>query len=433
MGTPSDRVEDLLDREPSTVRCPFGVYERLRTHEPVHWSERLGAWMVTRHEDVAQILRSPELFSSAAVTGPGSVTPLARRIVRDPAASLELRAHARRRLEVSESNVLIFADPPEHLRQRKLVNKAFTARRVSAMEPNVTALTHAFIDGFVEDGEVEFVGQFAIELPMRVIADILGVPSTLRDTFKRWSDAFVAGIGSLDLAGDEITEVFTCVSEFYDYFEEQIADRRTQPRDDLLSAIVEARVDGVTPLTSNEVLQMLTQFLVAGNETTTNLLAATMLRLLTDDALMHDIRSDPDRIGGLVEEVLRLESPVQGLFRTATRDTEVGGIRVRGGENLFVSYASANRDGTAFRDPSSLDLDRASEKPHLAFGLGSHFCLGAPLARLEATVGIRLLLERLSDIRLACDPDAVPYLSSFGLRGISRLPLTFTAAPSPTK
>lgn len=426
--TASDRLNELFDLDPGLVRCPYGEYARLRSEEPVRWAERLQAYLVTRHADIVAILRAPERFSSAMASGPGSVTPLAKRLVDDPNASEELKKHAERRIDISKSAVLLFADPPEHIRQRKLVNKAFTARRVREMEPSVERIAHELIDQFAKDGRAELVHQFSIGLPMTVIADVLGVPAELHETFKRWSDAFVAGTGSLNLSDDEVAEIFASVNEFYDYFNEQIADRAANSRGDLLSAIVEAWVDGEQALTHNEMLQMLVQFLVAGNETTTNLITSVMFKLVTDPVLMATVRSDPDQIAKLVEEVLRMESPVQGLFRTANEDTQVGGVDIPEGSNLFLMYGAANRDEDVFADPGTTRLDRSGEGNHLAFGQGEHFCLGAPIARTEARLGINALLERLSDIRLDCAPEDVDYLPSFAQHGVARLPLTFTTS-----
>lgn len=419
-------MNQLLDLDPGMVRCPYGEYARLRDEEPVRWAEELQAYLVTRHADIVDILRAPETFSSAMASGPGSVTPLAKKLIDDPEASDELKEHARRRIDISKSAVLLFADPPDHLRQRKLVNKAFTARRVREMEPAIERISHELIDEFAKDGRVEMVRQFSIGLPTTVIADVLGVPAELHETFKRWSDAFVAGTGNLKLGNDEVAEIFASVNEFYDYFNEQIADRAAAPQDDLLTAIVQARIDGEQALTHNEMLQMLVQFLVAGNETTTNLLTSVMFKLVTDQELMAEVRGDPERLGKLVEEVLRMESPVQGLFRTANEDTEVGDVAIAKGSNLFLMYGAANRDERAFSDPGVTKLDRSGEGNHLAFGQGEHFCLGAPIARTEARLGISALLERLTDIRLDCAAENVEYLPSFAQHGIARLPLTFS-------
>ena len=424
--TVPDLVADLFNVAPHATRCPHLAYAQLRKEEAPRWVEKINAYVVTRYDDIVEVLRNPEKFSNAMASGPGSVTPLARRLADDPNVDPALRAKARRRLELSESRVLLFADPPHHRRQRKLVNKAFLPRRIQAMEPEVDRIANELIDRFIGDGRVEMVSQFSVLLPMTVIANILGVPPELHPTFKRWSDAFVVGVGSMNLSDEEIADMFNSVDEFYDYFTEQIAQRRANPTDDLLSAIVHARIDGETPLTENEMLQMLVQFLVAGNETTTNLLTSIMLTLVTRPELMAAVRADRELLPKVVEEVLRLEAPAQGTYRIAVEDVEVGRVTIPKGATLFLAYASANRDDSVFSDPDEIKFDRASEGSHLAFGKGEHFCLGAALARMEGRVGINAWLNRMSEISLDMDPGDVEYLPSFALRGITRLPLRFT-------
>lgn len=414
--------DELFALDPQALRCPFPVYGASRAERPVFWAERLNAFVVTRHADIVEILRAPDGFSSTHASGPRSITPLARRLAEDPATPDRLRAQAQRRLAISDSVVLLNADPPLHVRQRKLVNKGFTARRIAGMEDEVTGIADGLVDRFAADGKVELVSQFSIGLPMTVIADLLGVPQDLHATFKRWSDAFTAGTGNLALGSAQLEAIFAAVDEFYDFFTAQIAEREAHPRDDLLSDLVAARLDG-DRLGRAEMLQMLVQFLVAGNETTTNLLTSIMYRLVTDAGLMTSVRADPDRLRLLVEEVLRLDSPVQGLFRTANADVAVGGVDVPAGSLLWLVYASGNRDEAAgFPAGDEVVLDGAESRTHLAFGRGEHFCLGAPLARLEARIGVRTLLDRLVDIELAGEIERLP---NFVLRAITNLPLTF--------
>lgn len=424
MTVTETRFDGLFELNPQTVRCPYATYSQAREEAPV-WAERLNAFVVTRYDDVVSVLRDAVTYSSAMASGPASVTPLARRLSDDPEASDTLRAHVERRLEISRSAVLLNADPPLHVRQRRLVNKGFTARRIATLEPEVHTVSHDLIDTFIDDGRVDLVRQFAVELPMTVIANILGVPESMMETFKWWSDSFTVGTGNLNLTNDELEDMFSAVDQFYDYFTGQVTDRRTRPRDDLLTDLVHARLDGEEPLTLNEILQMLVQFLVAGNETTTNLLAAVMHTLVTDPGLMARVRHDHTEIRALVEEVLRLESPVQGLFRTATTDVEIGGTAIPAGSLLWLVYGSANRDRSAYPAGDDLDLEGALSRQHLAFGKGEHFCLGAPLARMEARIGVETLLSKLADIRLDCAPHDVKYLPNFVLHGLKALPLTF--------
>jgi len=421
---PAADLTRLISGDPTLVRCPFPLYELLREQAPVTRDDRLGAYVVTRYEDIVEVLRDTATFSSAAASGPSSVSGLAKRILADESQPEQLRARAERRLKIAASPVLLFTDPPLHKRQRTLVSAAFSARRVKLLEPDVRRLTHELIDAFIGAGEVELVGQFSIQLPMTVIAVLLGVPPTHMTTFKRWSNAFTAGVGSVEQSPAELAEIFAEVDAFYDYFTAQIERRRIAPEDDLLTDLVAARMDGEAPLTLDEMLQMLVQFLVAGNETTTNSITSLMLRLGQDPALADRVRANPALIPALVEELLRVEAPVQGMFRVATADATVGGVAVPAGEMVWLVYGSANLDPTVFADPGSLDLD--AERPaHLSFARFEHFCLGASIARLELRIATELLLERLDDIRLACPADEVPYHRSFVLRGPAALPLTF--------
>jgi cytochrome P450 len=323
--------------------------------------------------------------------------------------------------------VLLFSDPPNHVRQRKLVNKGFTARRINGMEEEIRGVTNGLVDRFAADGRVELVSQFSIGLPMTVIADLVGVPQEMHDTFKKWSDNFTAGTGNFGLTPEEVADMFDSVDAFYDFFTEQVEARRAEPRDDLLSDLVAARIGGEEPLQIDEILQMLVQFLVAGNETTTNLVTSILYRLVRDPELQDRVRADPALVQPLVEEVLRLESPVQGMFRYASETTTLGGVEVPEGSILWLSYGSANRDETQFQASDEITLGRSDPQPHLAFGRGEHFCLGAGLARLEARVGVETLLARLDDIRLDGADEDLAYLPNFMLRGIRRLPLTFSA------
>lgn len=420
-----EALGELMALDPDRVRCPYPVYDQLRREEPVHWSDRLNSFVVTRHADISSILLDPVTFSSIKQSGPSSVSALAQRVCDDHAASNELRRQAERRLEISGKPTLINADPPVHIRQRKLVSQGFTPRRVKLMEPEVARLTGELLDSVAAKGSMDVVADFALPLPMTVIADVLGVPPARMADFKRWSDAFTKGVGALDLSTDQVIELFGAVDEFYDYFTEQIEQRRIEPRDDLLTNIVEARLDGEEPLTVNEMLHMLSVFLVGGNETTTNLLTSMVYRLLTDGELNARVRADPTLIPRLAEEMVRLETPVQGLFRTATVDTEIGGVKIPADSMIWIVFASANRDPDAITLPDGIDLDSPKAQPHLAFGRGEHVCLGASIARLEAKVGIQMLLARFPDLRLA-DTTPPPVHPSFILHGLTQLDVEYT-------
>jgi cytochrome P450 len=422
----AESFEALLSLDAGLIRCPYPLYAELRREKPVYWSEKLNSFVVSRYDDIMAVLTDPVTFSSAHQSGNSSVTALAQRLSADPATPPELRRQAGRRLAINAKPALINADPPLHVRQRKLVSQGFTPRRVGLMEPEVRRVATELLDRVAGNGAMDFVREYAQPLPMTVIANVLGVPPERQSDFKRWSNAFTQGVGALGLTQDQIAELFHAVDEFYDYFTEQIEFRRIEPRDDLLTDLVTARLDGEQPLTVNEMLQMLVVFLVGGNETTTNLLSWMTHRLLTDQVLMGNVRRDLGLLPDLAEEMLRLEAPVQGLFRTAMADVEIQGVSIPRGSMLWLVYASANHDDSVFSAPDDVDLRRTAARPHLAFGRGEHFCLGASIARLEARVGMELFISRFDDLRLAkaADPFVHP---SFVLHGLSELPVTFTA------
>ncbi len=421
---PDFPINAVIDGQEEAIRCPYPAFQHLRENHPVVWSDKLDAWLVSRYADIREVLKDPLLFSSRYASGRKSVTGLAEKIVADDSFPEETRRQAARRIGLARSSVLINADPPLHKRQRGLVAMAFTPRRVKEMEPEFQAIVDGLIEDLPESGTVDLMTDFAMQLPMIVIARILGVPHELMPTFKKWTIAFTKGVGAIDLSREEQIELFAHVDAFYDYFTDQLAQRRTEPQDDLLTDLLAARMGGEEPLTEDEILQMLVQFLIAGNETTTNLIGSTVKRLVEDDDLMSSVQADLALVPAVIEETLRLESPSQGLFRTATADTEIGRQQVKEGEMLYLMYSSGNRDEESFPEPEEVKLD-GSRAHHLAFGRGEHVCLGSNLARREAAIAITTLLARLNDLRHASS-EPTAYIKSFALRGPVSLPMSFT-------
>lgn len=413
----------LLTLDPELVRCPFPLYEVLREQDPIAYAERLGAYVVTRYADAVEVLRDHDTYSSTMASGPHSTTGLAQRVVDDPSSPDVLRAQALRRLRMAKTPVLLLTDPPQHKRQRQLVSAAFSPRRINALEPEVRRLANRLIDAFVGRGAVELVSQFALPLPMTVIATMLGVPAEHMDDFKRWADAFTAGVGA-DRSIEEIAQMFADIDAFYDYFTHEIELRRAAPRDDLLSDLISARMDGEEPLSVDEILLMLSQFLVGGHETTTLMITSALYRFATDPALADRVRQDPSGIPGLLEEMLRLDAPVQGMFRLTTRPVRLGEKDLPAGALLWVVFGSANRDPDAFENPD--DVAPGGRSPHLTLGRFEHFCLGASVARLELRLATELLLTRLPNLALGCDPGELRRHGSFVLHGYPALPLAFT-------
>ena len=424
MATPASEIIPLFRLDADALRCPYPFFERLREEQPVVYVPEIECFLVTRHEDICHIARNPLLFSSIMPTGP----VVARQQAETLHALLADDAELAIKLKGLRGGVrvLLSADPPDHSRQRKLVNRAFTPPKVKALEPRIYEVANALIDDFIGAGEVELVKQFGVLLPLTIIAECLGVGDDDLPKFKHWSDDFVAAIGNHNMDQAQLKSLLLSQNDFFVYFQGKIDERRAAPQNDLVSDVIDARLDGV-PLSDAEMLAMFNQFLVAGNETTTKLIAGSVRLLIEHPAVMRQLCDDPLLIPGVVEEALRLETPVQGLYRTATADTEVGGVPIPAGSHLMLIYAAGNRDERMFADAQTPDPSRPNAMRHLAFGHGEHFCLGAALARAEGRIAIETLLQRLDDIAIAPNT-TLDYEPSYVLHGLKELPLTFRPA-----
>jgi cytochrome P450 len=370
---------------------------------------------VTRHDLVLQILRDPDTYSSAfGITA----MPLPSE---DRQRMMDVIAEGYPRV-----GTMLTVDMPEHTRYRRLVSKAFTPKVVAELEPEIRAITTRLIDSWIGDGSIEFVSRFAVPLPVEVIARALNVPDDRLADFKRWSDDSIAGIGT-DISLEERLAAERGVNEFQHYFAAELEQRREHPQDDLLTRLVEARVDDddhdvedKRPLDMPEMLSIVQQLLVAGNETTTKLLTETIRLLCEHPDEWERLRADPSRAPKIVEEALRLSTPTQGMFRIATRDHELAGVAIPEGARLVIVFASANRDAELYADSDGFDPDREHLRDHLAFGKGIHFCLGANLSRLEGRVALEELSRRIESISLP-GTNEYRYFPSFMLRGLERL------------
>ena len=317
-----------------------------------------------------------------------------------------------------DAPTMLGSDPPTQTRLRRLVSRDFTPRRIRELEPRIREIATNLIDAAERKGEFDVMADLANPLPVMVISDLLGVPADEYRQFKNWSDKIIEADNTLPglPMPDEIKAAFT---ELRAYFIDEIARRRKNPGTDLVSALVAAH-DEAEALSSDELLQFVVLLLLAGNETTTNLIGNGMLALGRNPEAMAALRSKPELMRGAIEEMLRYDGPVQSTFRTATKDTAVGGTSIDAGMGVFVIVAAANRDPAQFKDPEKFDITRESNE-HLAFGEGVHFCIGAPLARMEGSIAIGSALERFPQLRLK-NPDApVTYKGSYFLRGLSRL------------
>jgi cytochrome P450 len=315
------------------------------------------------------------------------------------------------------------------------VSKAFTPKVVAELEPEIRAITTRLIDSWIADGRIEFVSQFGVPLPVEVIARALNVPESRMADFKRWSDDSIAGIGT-QISLERRVEAERGVNEYQRYFAAEFERRKTEPQDDLLTGLLNARiddddaeVDDKRPLDMPEMLSIVQQLLVAGNETTTKLLTEMMRLLGEHPDEWRKLQADPGRAPAVVEEGLRLSTPTQGMWRIATREHELEGVRIPEGARLVIVFASANRDAELYDDADEFQPDRDNLRDHLAFGKGIHFCLGANLSRLEGRVALEELSRRLESFTLS-DTNEYTYFPSFMLRGLERLDLDIVPASS---
>jgi hypothetical protein len=380
--------------DPEVMADPYPVYRELRDHAPAYWSSQASCWVLSRYDDVSAALADPATYSSASgifPTPPGvDMTDLFL-------------------------PMLIMSDPTRHTQLRHLVSKAFTPRRIAGLETHIQTLVDDLLDKTPETGAWDFVSGFAGPLPAIVIADMLGVPREDRQQFRTWSTTLIQ---SNPVRG-EFGPGLDAAAALYEYFSAFLAERRAHPRDDLMTALVQAEVDG-EHLSEEELLGFCLLLLVAGHETTTNLLSNSAAILAAHPESRRQLADNPDLVPAAVEELLRYDSPVQGLARTVTRPVDLHGQRMKAGDTVLLLFGSANRDDHAFPDADHFDINRHPER-QVAFGRGIHFCLGASLARLEARIALQALLARHRDWNV--DLDSAVRLRSGPIRGYVSLAL----------
>ncbi len=371
---------------------PYPAYRELRATSPVHWNDVTEFWALLKYEDIRYVSSNPALFTSTkgiSIPDPNVPNP------------------------VQEGN-LIFTDPPRHRQMRKLINSGFTRRRVAVLEPKIREIVRGILDQ-VEPGSVhEFAEELAAPLPTRMIAELIGAPTQDWEQFRAWSDA------ATGTADPEIElDAFVAIGQLFEYFQKLIAARRVEPRNDLLSVLAEAELDEHR-LTDEDLLNFSFLLLVAGNETTRNLIALGTLALIEHPDQCRLLIEDPTLIPGAVEEMLRWTSPVVSMSRVATTDTEIRGRLIRAGQVVTMLYGSANRDEDVFGADSEEFKVTRHPNPHIAFGCGEHSCIGAQLARLEATVFFEELLRRYPRLELVGDVDR---MKATMVPGVKRMPV----------
>lgn len=401
--------------DPAVQKCPFAYNDRLREEAPVYVDPLSGHYVVSRYEDVYRA--SLDVVNLSNDTGLS--VPTRRSMVQEEVD----RIYAEKGwLPV---NTLVTNDPPDHKFFRSLVDKVFTSKRVAQMEPYIESMIDELIDGFIDDGRVEFVSRFGVPLPMTVIADQLGVPRSDLARFKQWSDASIRIISPTTTLEAEI-EFAHLITEMQQYFKRRADDPKMASRDCILRDLINVDVDG-RKLATREFMSIMHNLLVAGNETTTNSLSSGLQLMIEHPDVVGKLRADRSLIPAFVEETLRLRSPIQGLARKAKADIRIGEMTIPEGAIVILRYGAANADPAKFACPGQIDLHRPNGRTHVAFGVGIHFCIGHQLARTELRIAFSRLLDRMGSLRYAhgtaeasCD-----YQSAYIAFGLSRLEVAF--------
>lgn len=394
----------LLD--PAVLANPYPLYERLRTEDPVHWDPYLHAWVVTRYADVIEVFqgmsanRTPSPQRLAAL-GMEQLGPIARVMVRQ----------------------MLFLDPPEHSRVRGLAAAAFTPRRVERLRERIQEITDSLLDGVIAAGEMDIMETVANPLPAIVTAEMFGMPTDDHRKLKDWSQDFAEMLGNFQHNPGRAGRVLASVESMTQYFQEAVRRQASHPTEGLINALATAEVDG-DRLTEEEVVANVIVTMVGGQETTTNLIGNGLLTLLRHPDELEQLRDDLTIMPSAIEELLRYESPSQHTARLARHDVELGGQMIKKRDAVIAVMGAANRDPERFEEPDRLDLRRTDNR-HVAFAWASHFCFGAPLARLEGQTVLSTVLRRLPHLRLATDE--VEWRPNLGLRGLTGLPVRFTS------
>ena len=413
------RLEDFSLLDPSVQSNPRPFYALLHEERPVYLMPETGIYVISRYDDVRAVLRDPETFSNDTIAAggvKGSIYHIHHRILKERGW-----AHVQ---------TLQRTDPPQHGRYRRLLDQVFNIQRVNALIPHIEAVTNSLIDGFIDSGECEFVSEFALPMPGIIIAEQLGLNRDDVGTFKRWADSILAP-AMVPLTESELVEVAETELEMQHFLATMFESRRTDPRPDMISALVHATSEGEEPLSMHELQNLMHQLISGGYDSVISALSNGLWLLLRHPDQMAKLRANPDLIRNFTEEALRYESPVQGLVRRATRDVMVSGTVIPKDATLIVRYGAANHDPSKFECPHVFDIERKNAAAHLAFGNGTHFCVGRLLAKQELLTGFTALLARLGDIELARPLPEPPHHPSLLLHPMKELRVRFTRRDEP--
>ena len=392
----------LLD--PEVLANPYPLYHRLRVEDPVHWDPFLHAWVVTRYADVITVFQR---FSANRTPTPEQLTALGLSALTPLAQVMVLQ--------------MLFLDPPAHGRVRSLASKAFTPRRVEVLRSHIQDITDSLLDAVKDKGRMDVIADLAYPLPAIVTAELLGVSASDWNQLTAWSADFAQVLGNFQHNPDHAPKALRSLEEMIVYFRAAICEQREHPREGLIHALLTAEIDG-DRLSEEELIANTIVTMVGGQETTTNLIGNGILTLLRHPEELDRLRHDLSLVPSAVEELLRFESPSQHTARLAPEDTMLGEKLIRKRQAVIAVMGAANRDPERFPNPDRLDLGR-QENRHVAFAWGSHFCFGAPLARIEGQIVFETVLQRMPNLKL--EPDPVVWRENLGLRGLKALPVTF--------
>ena len=386
---------------------PYPIYHLLRSEDPVHWSDLIGAWILTRYDDVKAVTSDPRFSSVRAHYFMDQLSDTAQQRMGPLGHQLALW--------------LIHLDPPDHTRIRSLVHKAFAPRVVEGLRSRIHQIVNELLDGVQEAGAMDVMGDFAYPLTAAVIAELLGIPPEDRTQFSQWSDSINGFVGAAHVTTRRAELAQRSMLELMQYLHDLLAQRRRSPRDDFMSSLIAVEEQG-DKLNEEELLALCVLLLFAGHETTANFIGNALLALLRKTDQLQKLRREPTLITSAVEELLRYDSSVQRLGRVATEDIDICGKRIRAGEFVAAMLGAANRDPILCAEPDQLDIERKHNN-HLSFGYGKHYCIGAPLARLESEIALNTILSRFPRLRLR---DAeVDWYDNFGQRFLKSLPVIF--------
>ncbi len=398
---------DFDPAAPDNIQHPYDFYASIRQTTPIFHSPALDAWVVSTYAEVESIVTDHERFSNAAaIHAPPALDPAAAELVKAFGWTPNFDT-----------------DPPQHTRIRQAVSQAFTARRIASLEPVIRGIARRLVDALAPQGSGDIVAGFCLPFPAHVIFGMLGVPEADLDRVHHWTQRFIELFVAQIVDDDDVARARDCV-DYWQYCLDLIDRRRVDPGDDLISGLVAGVTDSGAaavepPLSPEEIASIFMLLVVAGHETTSNLLGSLLLHLLSEPTRWQELRDNPGLVPAAVEEALRIDAPVQVLHRVTTCPVSLDGVALPSGTKVLVPFGAANHDDGVFEDPDRFDLHRAKAARHLAFSKGVHYCLGAPLARLEGRVALEVLVERLPGLRLI--DDDIRYHPVFSIRSLQRL------------